>query len=408
MERRQVDTTKLQVFLFSVVFILSIWAPATTGSTLGPGSIRAVVRILLFVLIFLIIFALYLKKIISIDALQISIAITPIINFLYHKFYVYNISNASLSVTLLCALYAITDANVKRKIYVVIKNILILMSVIGIICYMTYILHLGLPYTINDFYVNNEGLIMGGYEKYVNYRICFLYITAAQVRLCGLFNEPGWFGGFLAIILCCEDLNLKKISNVFMLVAGILTFSIAFFTMLMIYYVLTNIKYWKKWVWIVVLFILVFFVLPNSRTGIPYIDTLISRINAIFNNKTFGRTSNQVTEELIRILKNGDIVFGKGTGFSSSIKHAGLSIILYLLDYGIVGVTLLFLPFFFFNIKKFWKNKKIVFFLICIAAYVYQRPWLFEASNFILFESVVFYLNDNKYIQGENYENQTN
>ena len=52
-----------------------------------------------------------------------------------------------------------------------------------------------------------------------------------------LMNQ-GIFGTIIALILCSDKMNLKKKENIILLVAGIMTFSVAFCDYISIYCIL--------------------------------------------------------------------------------------------------------------------------------------------------------------------------
>ena len=96
------------------------------------------------------------------------------------------------------------------------------MSILGIIASFSFIFKLGLPYEIVPYYF--------GDEYYINYYFAYLYWGGSEgvvFRLCGLFNEPGYFGTVSAILLINEKLHLKRISNLLLFIAGFFTFSAA-------------------------------------------------------------------------------------------------------------------------------------------------------------------------------------
>ena len=65
--------------------------------------------------------------------------------------------------------------------------------------------------------------------------------------MCGIFNEPGWLGTTIGLMLCYEEFEFKKISNWILLIAGLLTYSLAFIIIMIIGFVMRNIDKIKKW-----------------------------------------------------------------------------------------------------------------------------------------------------------------
>ena len=159
-----------------------------------------------------------------------------------------------------------------------------------------------------------------------------------------------------------------------------------------IYFVLKNITDWRKWVWLVLLVSLYLFVLPNVHTGNEIIDSFIGRIVLTAESTQNSRTTNAFDTMFEAFLRSPDIIWGRGAGYSRSLGGGNLSIKTDIVDFGILGVLAFYAPILISLIYRVRKNKKAVCFLLCIGVSLYQRPWLFEASNFFLTLSAVSYL----------------
>lgn len=155
---------------------------------------------------------------------------------------------------------------------------------------------------------------------------------------------------------------------------------------------LKNITDWRKWVWLVLLVSLYLFVLPNVHTGNEIIDSFIGRIVLTAESTQNSRTTNAFDTMFEAFLRSPDIIWGRGAGYSRSLGGGNLSIKTDIVDFGILGVLAFYAPILISLIYRVRKNKKAVCFLLCIGVSLYQRPWLFEASNFFLTLSAVSYL----------------
>ena len=89
--------------------------------------------------------------------------------------------------------YLILYPHEQRKIYTLYRRFLVLSSFIGILCYLLYMFNVNL-YTIKPYYGN----VTVDYAVYIDFKVCYLY-GLIWPRLCGLFNEPGYLGTFLAL-----------------------------------------------------------------------------------------------------------------------------------------------------------------------------------------------------------------
>lgn len=395
----QAKKENILVFLYVFTFLMVIWAPTTNASTLSGDLLKMVTRIGYFVLAFVIGIAIFALKEYKVSVFNVQMILCVIIAFCIKKMWVYDKAGGSLSSLLLCSLFAIQSDMVKKKTFVMIKHCLLAMSVIGIIFYLSFTLNLGIPYRQVDYYSELKHGVW--YIDY--YYCCFLYLSSVKARLCGLFNEPGWFGTFLGFYLCSERMNLKRISNVIILIAGVLTFSMAFFTIITIAYLafnLNNIKGYLK----IALFALIYFFLCQLETGTDAIDSTIQAIN-LTDTSFLSRTTEDFDALFDKIYYSNNIIFGMGSGYVEAIVGGGnLSIRTQLVEYGIVGITLLYLPILCLFVILVRRKKTAMVFVFCIAASLYQRPCLFEVSNWILTLSGIVFLTDSSKCHINEYE----
>ena len=86
------------------------------------------------------------------------------------------------------------------------KIFLLITSAYGILSYTSFLFSLGLPFTTVPYYSAGESM---GWT-YENYYLALLVLSTDGLRLCGLFNEPGYFGTILALYLISQKMNFKK------------------------------------------------------------------------------------------------------------------------------------------------------------------------------------------------------
>lgn len=116
----------------------------------------------------------------------------------------------------------------------------------------------------------------------------------------------------------------------------------------------------------------------NERISLAEIFSSTSRTTDVFNS-VFNR-----------VMASGSKWFGMGSGYAYTMGRGGnLSIKINLMDYGIIGTCVTFIPIIALLLKLAGKSKEAIIFIICVAASQYQRPWIFEVSNFIFILSAV-------------------
>lgn len=316
-----------------ITFFLELWAPATSGSTLSGANFKLIIRIAYFSMSLVILLAMLICRKTEIKAYNVFLAITPLVYFFIQKYGYLIVHQPVRRLFCFARFFALQTDEIKAESYRWIKCLIVIMSLTGIVCYLSFIFDLGLPYKQMPYY----SLIKSG-VWYLNYHVSYFYMNAVQVRLCGLFNEPGWFGTFLAFCLCVEDLNMRKLSNIIILIAGILTFSLAFILIIVLYFVLKNITDWRKWVWLVLLVSLYLFVLPNVHTGNEIIDSFIGRIVLTAESTQNSRTTNAFDTMFEAFLRRPRYYMGTRCRILTIAWGGNLSIKTDIVDFGILGV----------------------------------------------------------------------
>lgn len=220
-------------------------------------------------------------------------------------------------------------------------------------------------------------------------------VPSSFYRFPGPFDEPGVVGSLAGMILCADKFNLKNKTNKVLFFSGIISFSLAFYVMIFLYFLLTFTKAIKRNLIYSSIFIISAFIASTSSYLSEYIDKLIFSRLAYSNGSFAGdnRTSEYFDSQFNQWLNTDDLyirLFGyKSTelGGSSSFKQV------FLLS-GVIGFFLLVLIFILFFYKKF--NGKLdlyvlSFMLIFILSF-YQRPDLASVHLFIIFSFGISYL----------------
>lgn len=294
--------------------------------------------------------------------------------------------NPDFTNLLICVLLLMQSDRIRVIVFKYYKVFLVCAAFIGVICYSSYLLHLGIPYVTKPYNYRD------GWKVYFDYKLAYLFYDRFTVRLCGLFSEPGVFGTYIAFCLIADDLNFKKKENIVLAIAGLCTLSIAFILIIVVYFVLRNIKNYKLAIPLMILLIFWIFILPNIHTGITNIDHVLGRLVITKD----GLAGNDRTSSYAELLFNESVnsvyvLFGHGNGYCEyMINRAGASmasIKTYIINYGIIGTLVMFVPIFMVLLNKYKNNYLIVCYLICTAISLYQRPFLL--TNFTDFTMLI-------------------
>ena len=285
--------------------------------------------------------------------------------------------------------FCFIDDVILYKAIVYFEKFMIFSAIVGIISYILCLI--GIRPLLFPYYGSSGGL----YASYLLSYVCISPETG--MRLCGLFNEPGYFGTFAAFFIILNKCDLKKRGNKILLVASLLTFSLAFFVLFAVGLFAYKANNKKKLVFGIISAICVLFVLQNVQTGNVYIDTFLERFQfdkelGTFKGDNRGANSLELKAALDDFYKSDMTLFGYGTGYVKSQSFGSLSTPLsYLLDWGYVGMFLSYGLLSLFAIFLSIKNRLAMIFTICFILSIYQRPNVFTIAYFLLLFGGIVY-----------------
>lgn len=256
------------------------------------------------------------------------------------------------------------------------KRFLTFACLYGVACYADFLLQLHvLPHTVVNYYSSI------GESFYINYFLAYIIISPndAQIRLCGLFNEPGYLATILALLLIADRLNLRKRENWVYFVTGLCTFSMAFWSILLLGIVLFYARRMRTIVVALIIAGAAFFVVRQVEFRNPAVQKLVERFQWDANKGRFkgdNRQSNSfhIVEQNFYI-NNGSILFGAGAGYSQAMgADATLSYRTYVIDFGWVGFLSIFGLLALSALLCSKKQWSAFIFVVCFMASIYQRP----------------------------------
>lgn len=253
----------------------------------------------------------------------------------------------------------------------------------GVVCYASYLLHLGLPYSLVQFYREAWNVY------YANYHIAYvqsfsegLGLMSFLPRLCGLYNEPGYLGTVCAMVLMAENLNLKRVGNIVIMLACVCTFSFAFWIIIALYWLFMSLQ--KPPRFFVKLAILASVVVWVQT--VQFDDVAVQKVFdrfKIVDGKVQG--DNRVTLQFDKVY--GDMFLNNkeltGLGPEASARIEGnLSIKTYIMNFGLLGVLLAYgvtigLAMQYAMRGRYPSVKMWVFFALYFIS-IYQRPAIFN------------------------------
>ena len=289
--------------------------------------------------------------------------------------------------------FCFSNSIVRLYAYRIFKSFLVISSFLGVLAFLSYVFSLGIPYRIVPYYDQIS-------SSYVDYRFAYLTTSLITTRLCGLFNEPGYLGTIAALCLIADNLNLRKIENIVLMVAGFLTLSLAFFILIIFALLFKALKDRKTAFLVVVAIVVIAVSLPALVKMNEGVEHLVERFT--FEDGVWlgdNRADNVVDAAFEQMFKQKDnLLFGYGNGYTMNIEKVGTSSYKgIILDYGLVGVIiiwgLLFISAYSF-IKPLTCRKNELFFLICFFLCIYQRPYVIAINYLLVLFGGILYMEE--------------
>ena len=268
--------------------------------------------------------------------------------------------------------------NVQEKVYDEFVKVYFWMSLFGIFIFFLYILNILDPFSIADYYEEDMRT-----SYYANYYIGYLFVTDYGItRLCGLFNEPGFYGTLAILLLVSRRFNFDKFTLA-MLVASVLTFSLAFLVLMFIYLAFRAIVYRQIKILILVVPLLsILFYLTTQEFADSNLMFFFERILPEDGNLISDNRSTYDMEQAWSIFKSNSNKLLFGYGPSLNVKGSSYKILL--MKHGITGALLIFTPFLIACLRLIKNNKDSLLLVMIFIISIYQRPQVFNLAYFVI------------------------
>ncbi|MGL4675409.1 MAG: hypothetical protein ACRCXK_11170 [Wohlfahrtiimonas sp.] len=230
-------------------------------------------------------------------------------------------------------------------------------------------------------------------ENYMLYpfsvALSYMYEQDSFYRFIGFFDEPGLLGTVAFFLLATTNYNIKNIKNIIILIAGLISLSLAFYVLTFIYLLFCSFRQYQKIIYLIIFSVSIY---ALSNLSIPFNKAIGSRLHIVHSDAGIvvsgdNRSNNVLEQEFIQAYKApiAQIIFGdrdyKNTDGSASWK-------MIFIQTGIVGllictsILLLTLVIYSEDKKIYWIS---IVFLICLFASFYQRPDIIKAYYILAF-----------------------
>lgn len=247
-------------------------------------------------------------------------------------------------------------------------------------------------FQIPDYLNPSEFKVMRN-ENYMLYpfsvALSYMYEQEGFYRFIGFFDEPGLLGTVAFFLLAITNYNIKSIKNIIILIAGLISLSLAFYVLTFIYLLFCSFRQYQKILYLI-LFIMGIYILSN--VSIPFNKAIGSRLHIVHSDAGIvvsgDNRSNEVLEQeftqaltvsIVQIMI-GDRNY-KNTDGSASWK-------MIFIQTGVIGL-LIFISILVLTLVIYSKYNQIywisIVFFICLLASFYQRPDIIKMYYIIAF-----------------------
>lgn len=297
--------------------------------------------------------------------------ILPFIYWIYN--FVNNYTSPNLAVetfTLgVVVAFVLFRSEIKAKIFNMFYWLIQILNVISLIFFFFYQLNINIGFETVSYYEPNI------HANYIKWLIFGIYKSSSEIRLCGVFNEPGALGTVCSLLFVVKFQKCRLWEILLLVTVVICTYSLAGYLLIFIFLAFYLVKKNPTNLIYLGLFIGVFLLIPHIDFGNEYLNYLASRL--AFTKEGFAgdnRTKPYFDKLYHRFMQSNDKWFGRGKNYP--MGSGTLSYKTYVVEYGILGFGFWIFTWIYSGINTARRNKDCLVFLIIFLISIYQRPRL--------------------------------
>lgn len=301
-------------------------------------------------------------------------------------------SNLSLmgfiAVMMICPMFFASKPfiNSVYKYFTLIYSCVIGVSLIFFI--LVAFLNLNLPHTQIDPFVEEKKWVTYYAYPFLVYVENYGFLN---FRFHGLFDEPGVVGTISGAIMLTEQFNLRKFKNIPIFLSGLLSLSLFFFAVSIIFVVLKSSKVVK--ILIVLLLVASFAVLSQNEV----LDTLVFERLEYSDGSLAGDNRDHMSKTWYKNFSESSAYWwGLGGGSHAIHNPGGASYKDLIIDYGFVFFISYILSFIWASLRLIYKRSDVLLYIILLLCVLYQRPFLGNISYTFLMFAPLFVFSQKK------------
>ncbi len=385
---------KILIWILSIVAFIQmhpyfVWETYNNGllSLLTPISIIfSIVSILLFV---------FMHEI-RINTSVISIVIFFSLIWVYMETIgldnTFSLHIGSFLILSVLNIFFILKEKDRKKIFNIFAMIFAISLILGIVVVVLSNIGINIPWEYLE--AEHAGKAASGafYKKYVG--SAFIYFPGSNFsRLSAVYDEPGVVGTFAALFLIADDLRFKgRVRNIIILIGGILSFSMAFYIMVIIGIAIKSFnKGFLKFSITLIILIISFWGIISINTDNIIINKFQKRFEFVDGSLAGNNRETESFDYAFNEFIHGDpvkIIFGYGKDASSKnpLMSSSSTYKILIYDFGIIGFIMIIIWILYSNLKLVGFNKICMPLLVVFIISIYQRPFVFNIPYmFLLF-----------------------
>ena len=297
--------------------------------------------------------------------------------------------------------------SIKQMTFRIFVRVFAVLLALGIIEYLFFLQGLYIPIGIAT-----REITVGEYDLLQCLFNFFSLFDEGFTRFQSLAEEPGLIGTLCALLLFVIDRKEFRFSFWIFIIAGMLTLSLAFFVLLLLY-IISQMRSAKGMISALVCSLVLVATIQffEDTEGVQH---FMGRLE--MKENADNRTSDQFDRHLTEMMNSSHVWLGEGYGAISDLHisdggNAGAKVLFY--HIGVVGILLLLVTYTYLIFRKKGINAVSIFFLIAFWASFYQRETITVPYYIIVFFTPL--LTQNKpvvspkksYISNENHRNHT-
>lgn len=273
-------------------------------------------------------------------------------------------------VVVLC--YILFSYDLKIKIFDLFYQIIQITNLISVIFFLLYVLHINIGFETVPYYSELQNFY------YVKWFIFAIFKSNTELRLCGIFNEPGALGTVCALLFIARFRYSTTWEKVLLLAAILCTFSMAGFLLIFIFAAAYLVRKNPKNLVFLGLFIAAFLAIPNIDFRNDYLNNLAGRF-AIKENGFEGnnRTKPYFDRLYLNFMQSNEKWLGYGKNYPMGVGNSSYKT--YVVEYGIIGFAFWIMSWINAALRMADKNKDCLLFTAIFVISLYQRPRLIQS-----------------------------